>query len=137
MQVGDGVIGIRTRDGCRVLGHADHGAYSSETRFLTTPRIEEKWDQRAVVAVPAGLRALVACTDGVADDFFPEDRRLIELFTGDPIPEFHSPAGPVRGLDHGILAEPRDGQALAEWLEYERRGSSDDRTLVALYRWPK
>jgi hypothetical protein len=40
----------------------------------------------------------------------------------------------VRGLFRGLLPAPGDGRALAEWLQYEKRGSSDDRTLVVLYR---
>ncbi len=42
VQVGDGAVGLYHEDGtCLVLGEADHGAYASETRFLTTPRIDE------------------------------------------------------------------------------------------------
>ena len=73
----------------------------------------------------------------VADDFFPESQRLVELFTGDPIAGLKATdGGDVRGIYHGLLADPRDGQALAEWLGYERRGSFDDRTLVVLFRSP-
>jgi hypothetical protein len=134
VQVGDGVIGVRTAEGCRILGEADHGAYSSETRFLTTPGIDEQWERRVVIALAADLQAVVVCTDGVADDFYPEDHRLIELFTGDPIPEMHQADAPMRGLDHVVLPKTRAELALSEWLGYEKRGSSDDRTLVVMYR---
>jgi hypothetical protein len=74
-------------------------------------------------------------TDGVADDFFPEKQRLVELFEGAPIRDLRTPEGqPLRGVLHGITADPRDGAALAGWLQYQKRGSSDDRTLVLLYR---
>ena len=33
-----------------------------------------------------------------------------------------------------VLNDPRGESALVEWLGYEKRGSSDDRTLVVLYR---
>jgi hypothetical protein len=36
--------------------------------------------------------------------------------------------------ERGILKDPRDGQALLDWMRYEKRGSSDDRTLVLMYR---
>jgi hypothetical protein len=136
LQVGDGAVGLYTGPGaCRVLGEADHGAYSSETRFLTTPGIEEELEQRTLFALPQGLRALALMTDGVADDFFPEAERLAALFDGDPVPDLQTPAGrPLRGMVHEVLDDPRDGQALAEWLHYQKRGSSDDRTLVLLYR---
>jgi len=140
LQVGDGAIAMYTDSGeCRILGDADHGAYSSETRFLTTPGIEEEFEGRTAFALPRGLRAVALMTDGVADDFFPEAQRLIDLFEGDPIADLKTPgdapAGPgVRGLCRGLLAAPGDGRALADWLQYEKRGSSDDRTLVLLYR---
>ena len=55
--------------------------------------------------------------DGVADDFFPENQRLVELFTGDPIAGLQTAYGrDVQGVCHGVLADPRGGQSLAEWL---------------------
>ncbi len=139
LQVGDGVAGLCTRNGdCIILGDPDHGAYSGETRFLTTPGIEDEFERRATFAVPHGLRAVAVLTDGVADDFFPEKQRLIELFKGDPVLDCKTPEGTaVRGVLLGSVGDPRDGQALADWLRYEKRGSSDDRTLVLLYRTAK
>ena len=40
----------------------------------------------------------------------------------------------MRGVLRAVVGEPRDGQALADWLQYEKRGSSDDRTLALLFR---
>jgi hypothetical protein len=136
LQVGDGAVGLYTDQGtCTVLGDADHGTWSSETRFLTTPGIEEEFERRVAFAAPRGLRGLAVLTDGVADDFFPEGQRLLELFDGDPIADLRAPeGGPLRGLFRGLVDDPRDGRALGEWLRYEKRGSSDDRTLVLLYR---
>jgi hypothetical protein len=136
LQVGDGVIGLYSGPGaCRVLGEADHGAYGSETRFLTTPGIEEELQQRTVFALAHGLKALALMTDGVSDDFFPEAERLVELFDGDPIAGLQNSQGnPVRGLLHEVVPQPREGQALVDWLHYEKRGSSDDRTLLLLVR---
>ncbi len=136
VQVGDGAVGLYHEDGsCLILGEADHGAYASETRFLTTPRIEERLEGRAVVAVRPGLRAVALMTDGVADDFFPEKTRLAELFGADAVEGLTGPqGGPLPGVLRGPARDPREGQALAEWLRYEKRGSSDDRTLVLLYR---
>jgi Protein phosphatase 2C len=138
LQVGDGAIGAYTGPGsCRVLGDADHGAFASETQFLTTLGTENELERRIVFALPRGLQAVALMTDGVADDFFPESKRLVELMDGDPIPDLKSAqCGPVRGLLHSVLADPREGEALAEWLQYEKRGSSDDRTLVLLHRVP-
>jgi len=136
IQVGDGAIGLCTADqACTVLGVPDHGAYSSETVFLTAPGIEQQFERRVFFAVKKGLRCLAIMSDGVADDFFPENRRLVELFSGKPIADLKDRQGnPVVGVMHSVVTEPRDGKALLEWLQYERKGSSDDRTLVLMYR---
>jgi hypothetical protein len=136
LQVGDGAIGLYHDDGtCLVLGAADHGAYASETRFLTTPGIDEGLKGRAVVTVRSGLRAVAVMTDGVADDFFPEKTRLVQLFGANAVNGLTTPQGePLPGILRGPTHDPLEGQALAEWLRYEKRGSSDDRTLVLLYR---
>lgn len=139
LQVGDGVVGLLLPgDVCKVLGVADHGEYSAQTRFLTTPGIEFEFDQRVLFACQKDLRCLALMTDGVADDFFPEQQKLIDLFLGNPIADMKTRGGdPVRGLLHDVLPAPRDGRALADWLRYEKRQSSDDRTLLVLSRSPR
>ena len=73
--------------------------------------------------------------DGVSDDFFPEEKRLVELFLGNPIEGMRTKDDrPVLGVMHQVLKEPRDGKSLLEWLRYEKKASSDDRTLVLMYR---
>jgi hypothetical protein len=140
LQIGDGAIGVYTKgDDCQLVGAADHGEYSSETCFLTTPGIEEQFRQRTHVTLfKRGIRCLAVMCDGVSDDFFPESKRLIELFTGNPISELKTRQGDklwgVMHKDQGIFKDPRGGQALLGWLKYEKRGSSDDRTLILLYR---
>jgi len=139
IQVGDGSIGLYTEDRKHtVIGVADHGEYSSETCFLTTPHIEHSFGARVRFAIKKGVRAIAIMCDGVSDDFFPEDKRLIDIFDGEPIPELKTRSGDkVWGLlhkDKGILADPKEGKALLDWLRYEKKGSSDDRTLVLLYR---
>jgi len=148
LQVGDGAIGLYHDDGtCQVLGQADHGAYASETRFLTTPRIDEELERRTTVVVrlwplsssdeprERRLRAIAVMTDGVADDFFPETTRLADLFDVKAIAELTAAQGePLAGVLREAARDARDGRALVEWLRYEKRGSSDDRTLVLLHR---
>ena len=135
LQVGDGAIGVYMGGECVVLGESDSGAYSGETRFLTTFEIDEQWERRVTLQTLPNVQAVALMTDGVADDFFPESQRLVELFSGDPIAGLTAPhGGDVWGLNHGLLTDPRGGQALAEWLGYERRGSFDDRTLVVLFK---
>jgi len=148
IQVGDGAIGVycQPADGdadCTVLGDADHGEYSSETRFLTTPGIEREFASRVKFTVKGNVKCIAIMSDGVSDDFFPEEERLVQLFAGDPVGVegmASSDGEPVQGVLHTLL-EPREGKpparlgpALIEWLQYEKRGSFDDRTLVLLHR---
>lgn len=137
LQVGDGAIGMMTASGAKRLGISDHGEYSSETRFLTTPGIELEFHNRVIFGLPVGLAALALMTDGVSDDFYPEDQRIGEVFDSDPIADITAKAGgPVAGLLLSVAKEPRGGEALRDWLRYEKRGSSDDRTLVLMHRSP-
>lgn len=138
LQVGDGQIALLARhpDGHAVtlLGQADHGAHSAETRFLTTQGVEQTLEHRVRFALPVHLEAVALMTDGISDDFFPEDRRLVELFTADSLASMTGRDGAApRGLLHGVARGADPGRALAEWIEYERKGSSDDRTLLLLW----
>lgn len=146
IQVGDGAIGVLCRDennqpDCTVLGDADHGEYSSETRFLTTPGIEREFANRVKFTVKKKIECIGVMSDGVSDDFFPEEDRLVQLFCGDPIAVEgmkDQAEEPVQGVVHSILSadnsDSQIGPALANWLQYEKRGSFDDRTLVLLSR---
>lgn len=141
IQVGDGAIGVHTGDGkCTLMGVADHGEYSGEVVFVTSFKqlIEKPYDRRVLFAIKRDVRSVGLMSDGVSDDFFPEDTRLIELFVGDPIGEIRDSEGqPVKGVLHGVLREADPKDALLKWLKYEKKGSSDDRTLLLMYRKDK
>ncbi len=114
LQVGDGSIALFGESGLTLLGEADHGQHSSETRFLTTNGVEAELASRVKFSIKNDLTALAVMSDGVSDDYFPEDKRLGEVFEA-VLP---------------LLEEDDAGAALVEWLGYEKKGSSDDRTLV-------
>ena len=119
LQVGDGAIALDCASGLKLLGAADHGQHSSETRFLTTQGMEDDFANRVKFSLPKDLRATLVVSDGVSDDYFPEDQRLTEVFEATlPLAQNAEDAG----------------NALLEWLGYEKKGSSDDRTLVL--SWP-
>ena len=120
-----------------MLGVADHGEFSSETVFLTSGSelVKKPLDQRVLFTLKPNVQCVGVMCDGVADDFFPEEKRLVQLFNGDPIEELQTvDGGPVQGVMPAVIPTPRDGAALQDWLKYEKKGSSDDRTLVLLYR---
>jgi len=144
IQIGDGTIGVCYREeegspACTVLGDADHGEFSSETRFLTSPNLESEFSSRVRFTHKSRVECIGVMSDGVSDDFFPEEKRLVQLFHGDPIEVegLTSKQGdPVRGVMHDVRTSAAPGEALCDWLQYEKRGSFDDRTLVLFYRSP-
>ena len=114
LQVGDGAIALLDDNGLTLLGEADHGQHSSETRFLTTGGVEAELATRVKFSIKEKLKAFAMMSDGVSDDYFPEDKRLGEVFQS-VLP---------------LMREENAGAALENWLGYEKKGSSDDRTLI-------
>jgi len=142
LQVGDGSVAIFSKsqkiEACTILGTADHGEMAGQTVFMTShdELLKRPFYQRLVYTLKPDVRCVAAMCDGVADDFFPEKKRMIELFNGDPISELKTRAGePVKGVMHEVVKNPgKAGVSLIEWLKYELKGSADDRTLVLMYR---
>lgn len=119
-QIGDGmVLAVNPPDGAlEVLGAAEKGYYAGETVFLTgVPAVA--WQDHAWATTLTTLPELVlVMTDGVADDLVPLQRQAPTL---------------IRGIRES-LNQPQPEQSLLEMLSYEKRDSSDDRTLVVLYQ---
>lgn len=138
LAVGDGQTVALLEDGtCIVLAPSYEERGCPEELFVTaclsSPRIP--LEDRVAIAVVHGVESIAVMTDGLSDDFFPIERRAAELFDGEPIQDLRGPGGvPLSGLLLDVLPDPRGGQALRDWLRYERKGSHDDRTIVLLYR---
>jgi serine/threonine protein phosphatase PrpC len=124
LQVGDGGIALWSDDNkLTLLGEADHGSQSGETRFLTSQGVEAELASRVKFSVRPNLRAIAVMSDGVADDFFPEGERFPDIFKNVlPLVEQNESITP--------------GAALLDWIGYDKKGSSDDRTLVVCWRPP-
>jgi len=119
IQVGDGVIATwNGKEKLSLLGEPDHGESSGETLFLTSTKIEREFNRRVKFSIPDDMKYLAVMTDGVADDFYPEETKLPILF---------------KILEEKVLSNPEPDKELLEWLKYTKKGSSDDRTLVMLY----
>lgn len=116
-QIGDGLIAAELADGTIApLGQPESGEYAAETAFLSREDLASLQAKSQVLRPPTNLRSIFVMSDGVSDDFFPPEKRLPPLvdriyvcFSGD------DPAMQLLGL-----------------LDYPRRGSFDDRTLVVL-----
>ena len=138
IQVGDGAMAIYRgeKDVCRIIGEADHGEFSSQTVFLTSDLRQKPFAHRVQppLLLP-DLECIALMTDGVSDDFFPESERLGELFADAPVQGLKTLDGDeVRGAYPAVLASEHPADGLADWMKYQVKGSSDDRTLLMFYR---
>lgn len=120
-QVGDGsLVAWSPTEHVLTLGKPEHGRFAGETQFLTS--ISGDPDLRDRVHIEDHARpdvcVFLVMTDGVADDFFPLDQELEKLVKS---------LAPILTLEDD---EARD--QLLELLDYRKRASFDDRTLVIL-----
>lgn len=120
-QVGDGMIVAGDDRAFRLLGEADVGFYSGETRFLPSTG-PEQWDERIHIDIAQGYPAMIVLmTDGIADDMFPPQKHLPMLLTA----------------LHPLQSSSTPAEDLLETISYDKRDSADDRTLVAITRQQK
>jgi hypothetical protein len=117
-QVGDGLIALHEGDGKLLqLMQGDNGEVAGATVFLNNVK-DLNWDSRIkVYEVTQKPRMLAAMTDGVADDVLESGQNFQILFDA---------------LGH-YTREAEPAAAVSNWLAYEKRGSFDDRTIVAIY----
>ncbi len=121
LQAGDGAIALWDEDEVlTLLGEADHGQHSSETKFLTTSGMEAELPARVKFSIRPRLRATLVMSDGIADDFFPETARF---------PVLINQVLPLVAADFAA-----SGETLLKWMRYEKKGSSDDRAMVICWR---
>ncbi len=85
-QIGDGAIAVLDTKGgyensLKLMGVPDGGDFSGETEFLTSPktRTEESLKSRTKIAVTSA-DMLFVMTDGVADDYFPNETEMRRLY---------------------------------------------------------
>lgn len=81
-QVGDGMLAaISQENKLQLLGKPDTGEHGGQTEFLTSKKVLEKNNLLQKTSVfPGKLKALMVMTDGVADDYFPNDPGMLELY---------------------------------------------------------
>jgi len=81
-QIGDGMLAVLDNSGgLQLLGIPDSGEFAGQTEFLTTKKKLEKANLTSKTFPFFGpMRALMVMTDGVADDYFPNDPGMSQLF---------------------------------------------------------
>ncbi|MGL5059401.1 MAG: PP2C family serine/threonine-protein phosphatase [Microcoleus sp.] len=81
-QIGDGMLAAISQEGTlKLLGKPDSGEYGGQTDFLTSQKKlgRENLVQKTFV-FPGNLKALMVMTDGVADDYFPNEPGMLQLY---------------------------------------------------------
>ncbi len=81
-QVGDGMLAAVSKAGkLQLLGKPDSGEFAGQTDFLTSKEKLKKKNLVQKMSLFVGdLKALMVMTDGVADDYFPNDPGMLELY---------------------------------------------------------
>jgi hypothetical protein len=96
-QIGDGMLAALTiNGGLTLLGIADSGEFAGQTEFLTSKKKLEKASLTGRTFPFFGpMQALMVMTDGVADDYFPNDPGMIRLYGDLAINGILVPRGPT------------------------------------------
>lgn len=85
-QVGDGMIASLNTQGefagaLKLLGTPDGGDFSGETDFLTSPQMQNLENLQSRTRISRGLLdTVLVMTDGVSDDYFPNETELYRLY---------------------------------------------------------
>lgn len=128
--VGDGAVGIYSKDhGVKLLGAADSGEFSGQTRFLDASEVTaEALLRRTRFELVDDLTALILMTDGVSDPKFDTEANLERPAAWDAL---------WSDLDQSInLHQRAEGteQRLLSWLDFWSQGNHDDRTIAIVYQ---
>ncbi len=100
------------------LAAVDMGYYANETQFF--PDLpQDEWESRMRIhELPPGAFLLMGMTDGVADDMYPITRYIPML----------------RDVVVPALQSSNPETQLLDLIGYDKRDSSDDRTLIVFYQ---
>lgn len=136
-QVGDGAICFLLKDlTVKRIASGDSGKFSGEVAcFFPDEEAKTRIDKVEVIPNVADIEAFFLCSDGIEDPFYPIDKKAGDIFrqwyagVAEPLKDFKTqPPQPA------LVAQEAASWALAQWLEFEKRGENDDRTVLLLHR---
>lgn len=139
--VGDGFLAVKRKgQPAERLGSSDSGAFSGEvTCFMPDPQVGDfyKASVDSIVPVPEkDVEAIILCTDGIEDPFFPIHRTIPELYL-QLEDGFKTPINDVKypqdANPQSIFRAGNPSEELLKWLGFEKRGENDDRTIMVVY----
>ena len=127
--VGDGAVAVYTRGkGVTLLGEADSGEFSGQTRFLDAAEVtQEALVRRTRFAIVDDATALILMSDGVSDPRFDTEAQLARLPPWDALWDELE-----RAVDLSGAGQDKQ-QRLLSWLDFWSPGNHDDRTIAIIY----
>lgn len=137
-QVGDGFMAGQKKDAeAQRYGESDSGAFSGEVNCFM-PDADAVHNAQHVVAIgAANADAFIFCSDGIEDPFYPTEKKSQAIFqqlregVSEPLSGFE------KQKTHGpVIGSPEAKARLATWLDFEKKGENDDRTILILHRSP-
>ncbi|PAW83542.1 MAG: hypothetical protein B9S33_13615, partial [Pedosphaera sp. Tous-C6FEB] len=139
-QIGDGAICLLRKDKSTArLGASDSGTHSGEVSCFVPDdcaRVKAKAVECVTPVEP--IECVLLCSDGIEDPFYPLEKQAGAIFqqfyTGvtAPLPDFKAQLP-----QPAPLLQESAAWGLAQWLEFEKRGENDDRTVAVLHRLPQ
>ena len=138
-QIGDGAICLLRKDKSTArLGSSDSGTHSGEVScFVPDDCARVKAKAVDVISDVAPIECVLLCSDGIEDPFYPLEKQAAGIFrqfykgVDQPLPDFKAQL-----LQLAPLLQESAAWGLAQWLEFEKRGENDDRTVAVLHRLP-
>ena len=115
------------------------GAIGSYVEQLRQRNGSVRWEKAAQIHVVQNvddIEAVLLCSDGVEDPFYPMETNAIEVFrqiycgVREPLPDF------VQERQGPIIGERHPGDALLKWVGFQKRGENDDRSVLLMHRHP-
>ena len=140
-QIGDGAIctyNKQTEEIRKFGGEGESGEHSGEVSRFVPDEASKKIDFH--ILPPERMKevdCLMLCSDGIEDPFFPMEKNSVHIFR-----QFYHGVKEAELADLGITQVPQpsvfnhstEGANLESWLTFEKRGESDDRTVLVMFR---
>lgn len=140
-QIGDGAICIynkETGETEKLGGEGESGIHSGEVSRFVPDKESLKMNFHVL---PEGrmkdVDGIMLCSDGIEDPFYPMEKNSAHIFR-----QFYNGVKPGELSDLGITqveqphvyGHPTEGASLENWMTFEKKGESDDRTVLAMFR---
>ena len=136
--VGDGFIGLKRRGGeAERVGVSDSGSFSGEVLCFMPDRQVGEYYNNSLDRLPMfsdeEAEGVLICTDGIEDPFFPVHKNIAALYEQLELgfeAELCGVSYPDSARPTSVFNSSKPGEELLKWLNFEKRGENDDRTIM-------